>query len=260
MRAAVAADGHAVAGADRERFYLYMSAAFVAVAVIGFAPTYWIPLVRGTLDVPPILHLHALCFYGWTLLFFRQTWLVSSGEVRRHREWGVAGVAVGTAMLFIGLAAASVSLRRAEAAGVGNAARPFSIVAVSAIVLFAALVAAAFVNVKRPDVHKRLMIVATASILQAAVGRLFLMVLAPPAVGTAISLNPPPIAVTVPPALVVDLFIVAGMIHDRKTLGRVHPTYWIAGGCVLAVQVLRVPVSATAVWIHMSGWIGALLT
>jgi hypothetical protein len=37
-----------------------MSAAFVAGAVIGFLPTYWIPLFSGSLAVPPITHVHAL--------------------------------------------------------------------------------------------------------------------------------------------------------------------------------------------------------
>jgi hypothetical protein len=38
------------------------------------------------------------------------------------------------------------------------------------------------------------------------------------------------------------------MIHDRRTTGRVAPVYWIAGACVVAVQVLRVPLSTTAAW------------
>jgi hypothetical protein len=69
-----------------QRFYVGMAATFVAIALIGFAPTYWIPLTRGTLEVPPITHVHALFFYGWTLLFLRQTWLAASGEMTRHRE------------------------------------------------------------------------------------------------------------------------------------------------------------------------------
>lgn len=39
-----------VVAAGGERFYVRMAATFVAIAVIGFAPTYWIPLFRGTLD------------------------------------------------------------------------------------------------------------------------------------------------------------------------------------------------------------------
>jgi hypothetical protein len=230
-----------------QRFYVGMSATFVAIAVIGFAPTYWVPLFSGSLAVPPITHLHAIFFYGWTLLLLRQTWLAASGEIGRHRELGVAGVALATGMLFVGLDAAATSLRHAEAAGFGDAARPFAIVSVTAIVLFAVLVTIALLNVRKPEVHKRLMLVATASMLQAAVGRWFLLFLAPRAASAA-AVSPPPVFVTVIPGLVVDLLIVAAMIHDRRTIGRVHRVYWTAGAVVVAVQVLRVPLSATHAW------------
>jgi hypothetical protein len=230
-----------------------MAATFVGIAVIGFAPTYWIPLTRATLEVPPITHVHALFFYGWTLLFLRQTWLAATGEVTRHRELGVAGVALATGMLFVGLNASVTSLKRSEAAGFGDAARAFSIVSVTAIVMFAVLVAIAVLNVRKPEIHKRLMLVATASVLQAAVGRWFLLFLAParPAGATGLA-SPPPVFVTVMPGLVVDLLIVAAMIHDRRTIGSVHRVYWIAGACVLAVQVLRVPVSTTSGWAQVT--------
>ncbi len=50
------------ATAPKPRFYLMMAVVFAVVAVLGFAPTYWLPLARGTLKVPPITHLHALFF------------------------------------------------------------------------------------------------------------------------------------------------------------------------------------------------------
>jgi hypothetical protein len=110
-----------------QRFYVGMSATCVAIiALIGFAPTYWIPLFQGTLAVPPITHLHAL--YGCLLLLLRQTRLAGSGEMGRHRELGVAGVALATGMLFVGLNVAATSVKDAEAAGFGDAVRRFSIV------------------------------------------------------------------------------------------------------------------------------------
>jgi hypothetical protein len=237
-------------------FYVGMAGVFVAVAILGFAPTYWVPMVRGTLSVPPITHVHALFFYGWTLFFLWQTWLVRAGRVTRHREMGVAGVALATGMVFVGLNATVTSLNLSEAAGFGGAARPFAIVSVSAIALFATLVAIAIAKVKRPEVHKRLMLVATASILQAAVGRWFLLFLAPG--GGAGPVSPPPVFVTVLPGLVVDLLIVAAMVHDRRTRGHVHQVYWIAGAAVVAVQVLRVPASATSGWAHVVSWLVAM--
>jgi hypothetical protein len=51
--------------------------------------------------------------------------------------------------------------------------------------------------------------------------------------------------------LAVDLLIVAAMIHDRRTIGRVHRVYWISGAILVAVQVLRVPFSTTRTWAHV---------
>ena len=243
-----------------ERFYIRMAIAFLAVAFIGFAPTYWIPMVRGTLVVRPIAHVHAMFFYGWLLLFLRQSSLASSGRLVRHREMGVLGVAVATGMCFVGLAMAVDSIRTMDAAGFGDAGRRFAIVPVTAIALFAGMFAVALLNVSKPEVHKRVLLAATASLLQAAVGRWFVLALAPPRPAGMIGPpSPPPVAVSVGPGLVVDLLIVFAMVHDRRTTGRVHRAYWIALAVIVAVQVLRVPVSATSAWMHVPQWLVTLV-
>src|SRR5687768_8657653 len=253
----VVAEATVGVAAGSQRFYVRMAVIFIAVAVVGFAPTYWVPMLRGTLDVPPFAHLHAAVFYGWTLLFLRQTTLAASGRMTRHRELGVAGVALATAMLLVGLGLSVNSLRRFEAAGLSESGRAFAIVSVSAITLFAALFTVAVFNVRRPDIHKRLMLVATISLMQPTIARWFLYFLAPDVPVGAIA-PPPPIGVTVLPALLANLLIVWAMLHDRRTIGHVHRAYWIAGGAVVATQVLRVPLSGTAAWSHAAGWLLAL--
>jgi hypothetical protein len=240
-----------------ERFYVRMAAAFIAIAVVGFAPTYWVPMLRGTLDVPPFAHVHAVVFYGWTLLFLKQTTLAASGRVARHREFGVGGVALATAMLLVGLGLAVNTLRRFEAAGLSDSGRAFAIVSVSAITLFGALFVAAVLNVRTPAVHKRLMLVATVSLMQPAIARWFLYFLAPDVPAGSIA-PPPPMGVTILPAVLADLLIVWAMFHDRRTIGHVHRTYWIAGAAVVATQVLRLPLSGTAAWSHAAGWLLAV--
>ena len=233
------------------RFYFRMAVACITVAVIGFVPTYWVPMFRGTLEMPPLVHVHAFFFYAWTVLFLRQTWLAAAGRLDRHREWGVAGVALATGMVFVGLAMTIHSLERMTAAGMGDVGRAFSIVSASAIALFAGLFTVAVRNVRRPEIHKRVMLVATISLLQAAVGRWFVVFLATPGPTGGVA-APPPLPVTVIPGLLADLPIVIAMVHDRRTRGRVHGAYWIAGGVVLAVQVLRVPFATTAAWTAMA--------
>lgn len=242
---------------SEDRFYVRMAQVSLAVAVIGFAPTYWIPLVRGTLTLAPIVHVHALFFYGWLVLFAWQSELAASGRLQRHRAWGLLGIAVATGMCFVGLAMTIHSLKDGLRAGL-EGARAFSIVSSTAALLFAGLFATAIRNARNREVHNRLMLVATASLLQAAMGRVFLFFLAPPRPPGFAGTVPPPVAVTVLPGLIVDLLIVAGMIHDRRTRGSVHRVYWIAGAIVVAVQVLRVPVSGTAAWSQITTWLLAM--
>lgn len=257
MTTLTAARDAVFAAAATDRFYARMAVVCAAVGVIGFAPTYWVPLLRGGLHVAPVAHLHALLFYGWLLLFVRQSALAASGQYVRHRALGLLGVALASGMFFVGLGMAMHSLKESIADGFEPAARAFTIVPISGILLFAILFAVAIVKVHDSDVHKRLMLVNTVGILQAAVGRWFLLFLAPPSAPGAPA-SPPPVFVTVMPALAVDLLIVAGMIYDRRTRGRVHPAYWIAGGITLAVQVLRVPLSQTDAWLRVTHWLLAL--
>jgi hypothetical protein len=51
------------------------------------------------------------------------------------------------------------------------------------------------------------------------------------------------------------VLLVIAMIHDRRTTGRVHPAYWLAGGALVAVQILRVPLSATDAWMRFTHWL-----
>lgn len=247
-RAGVAAGG---------RFYVGMAATFVVIAVAGFSPTFWIPMLKGTLHVSPITYVHAFFFYSWTLLFLVQTSLAASGNLRLHRELGVLGVAVATAMCFAGMGVAINSLNRFEAAGLGAAERPIAILSVAGIVMFSILFGTAMLNVTRPELHKRLMTVATSLLLQAGLGRLVGFVLVGH-VRTSHLTPPPPVAVTLVPGLLADLLILIPMVHDRRTRGGVHPAYWAAGAYILAVQLAIVPLSHTAAWIRVTDWMIAL--
>ena len=71
---------------------------------------------------------------------------------------------------------------------------------------------------------------------------------------------PPPLVVTMVPGLLLELFIVAGMIHDWRRHGRPHPA-WIVGAVVMtAVVLLRVPLASSPAWLgfasFMAGFAG----
>lgn len=231
-------------------FYVWMAAICVLIAFGGFAPTYWLQLGPGTFVGPPLLHIHAALFSAWTLLLLTQALFIATGRVVSHRAFGLAGISLATAMVLFGLAAAIHSLDHGLAAGYGDRSRAFVIVPISAICLFAGFVIAAIANIRRPEWHKRLMLLATISVLQAAVGRVFFLLITGGGPGLRPGLGMPlPLAFTVAPGLLLDLLIVAGIVYDWRTRGKPHPA-WLAGGAIMtAVILLRVVVGTTAPWL-----------
>jgi len=51
-----------VATSHARYFYFYMALACIAVAFLGFAPTYWLPLASGSFSSTPVVHFHGLLF------------------------------------------------------------------------------------------------------------------------------------------------------------------------------------------------------
>ena len=158
-------------------FYVWMAAACAVVAFGGFAPTYWLQLPAGTFVGSPLVHIHGALFSSWTLLLLSQTLLVANGRLRNHRAWGLAGISLATAMVFMGLAAAIQTLTAGLRAGYGDHSRAFLILPVSGMVLFAGFFIAAIANIQRPEAHKRLMLLATITLLQAAMARIFFVLI-----------------------------------------------------------------------------------
>jgi hypothetical protein len=134
----------------------------------------------------------------------------------------------------------------------GDQARRFSIVPLSALVTFATLFTLAIVNNRRAEIHKRLMILAMIPLMQAAAARVFKTLVAPDAVG------PPPVFVSVPPGLGVDLLVVAAMFYDWRTRGTPHPVYLAGLPALILIQLLVVPISTTAAWVSIANAVGSL--
>jgi hypothetical protein len=229
-------------------FYLAMAGAFVFVAFGGFIPTFWAKVASGTFRAPPIVYIHGALLFTWTCFYFAQTALVTARRTMDHRAWGLAGIALFSVMMCTILVTEMAVLKRDEALGTGDAARRFAAVTLCAWPLMAGLFTMAIANVRRPHVHKRFMMLLMIGMLTPAIARVFLTLFAPPGAGAH---GPPPPFVSVPPALVADLFLVAAMVYDWRTRGRPHPVYVYGGLLLIAQQVLTVPFAATATWMSI---------
>jgi hypothetical protein len=108
------------------------------------------------------------------------------------------------------------------------------------MVVFGAFAGAGLAFRKRPDAHKRCMMLATIALLPAAIGR------------AAITL----LGVFHPALLVgsITFFVLAMAIHDRRSGKHVHPvTLW--GGLILVSSFpARMALAKTGLWLTAAAW------
>ena len=233
--------------AESRNFYMWMAGGFLAVAFGGFIPTYWAKVAAGTFHGEPIIHIHGALLFTWTCFYFVQTLLVARGRTLDHRAWGLAGIALFTAMMCSILVGQEVVLARNQALGFGDAALRFSAVTLTAWPLMAVIFVLAIVKIRKPESHKRLMTLLMIGIMTPAIARVFLTLFAP--AGAA---GPPPPFVALPPSLVADLFLVVAVVRDWRLLGRPHPVYLYGGAALVAQQLLTAPIAATAAWMGIA--------
>jgi hypothetical protein len=226
------------AGAYDRAFYSGIAIALAVTAFGGFARTFYGPLViggpRATLSGgpwSPVVLIHALFFTAWVVLFVAQTSLIAARRVAVHRRLGIVGAILAAGMVVAGFRTAVAATARG-AAPPGADPIAFMAVPLFDLVVFSGFIIAALVMRRQKDAHKRLMLLAYVSIIAAATARL-------PGV---ISLGPPGFFG------LAMLFVIAGVVYDYASRGRVHPVYWWGGGALLVSVPLRLAISTTAVW------------
>jgi len=154
----------------------YFSAAAYTVAIIvlaGFIPLYTIRILRHDPNLILLVHAHGLVMASWIALFLTQTLLIARHRVALHRRLGVFGAVLALFVLLVGLPTlAHAAARRSH--DVHSARFLWMLIAFDglALLVFAGLVGAALILRRRGDFHKRLMLLATLSLLGPAFGRL----------------------------------------------------------------------------------------
>jgi hypothetical protein len=225
-------------------FYFGIAVTFVVIAVGGFMPSYFIKVSNRTFSLPAIFHVHAALFFSWTLLNAAQAWLVATGRVYNHRNWGLLGISLATAMSISVVLLVVTGIKMSEAHGMGLPARRFAYLNISGVAKFALVFGAAIFFVHKRELHKRLIVIANCSVLSAPIGRLVVMVLVPPALRAA----PPPASAILLILLLGYWPVLAGTIYDWRTRGRPHPVY-LVGLLSLATGLLVPVISRTDAWL-----------
>ena len=155
--------------------YIVAALACAVIAVTGFARSYYLKLLFGRPPLPLLLHIHGVIMSCWCVLFLVQAYLVATQRVRVHRRLGILGAALAFLVVAIGIyATVEATAREVKHHVVGLFHYLFGLNLVN-LSLFAAFVVAALTLRARPDFHKRLMLLATLSMLAPAVARITLL-------------------------------------------------------------------------------------
>ena len=213
----------------RPRFYLLVTFALVAFVVVGFSRSYY---SRILFDPPPLttlLHVHAAVFTVWLALFLTQAGLVAAHRVDLHRKLGVASAIFAGVVFTVGLLSIFETSISNHVSPSGIAPAQFSIIGFTSIGLFGAFIALGIIYRRRPELHRRFMILgfiasispATARVLRLLDVQEYRDVLIP---------------------LFAALFIAACLAYDWRSHRVVHPAYVIGGLVIVASWPLRVMV------------------
>ncbi len=223
------------ARAARPKFFARSALLMLAMVIASFPLTYFAPMVTGSRHFAPVYHIHGIAFFGWMLLYAWQTRLVATGRSARHRELGLAGIALSAVMLPLGLLLAIAAIHRRAAAG---DLHPFDLTLYNMIDIssFSILMLASIAAVTRHiDWHRRFTFAAALTLVGPAISRWFLPLPSlPPFTDFA-------------PNIIADLFLIALIVHDRRTLGKVHPaTIWVTA--ILVPIHLLTPFATSSDW------------
>ncbi len=214
-------------------FYSGMATLLCVCVYIGFSPTYF---QAGMMRAPlpsPILHVHGAVFTLWMLLFVVQAALISARRVQWHRSLGTVAFCLPPIMVVLGVMAAIDALHRGVKIGSLDAAVSAAIPLIG-IAGFAIVIYVSWRARRRPDAHKRLVLIATTALVGAAFGRFpWARFGLPPAAGAATG---------------VGIVLLILIVYELISIRRIHRSTMWAAPLIFASVALAVPIGMTPAW------------
>lgn len=224
---------------DDRNAFLVLTLLIWAAVLSGFGTDSVSHVMKHGLDYPWIVHVHAVAFVMWLVVFTAQVALIRSQRLDLHKRLGVAAVGLAVLMLVIGPATA-LSVHKASYLAHGETPE-FLGVQFTDIAAFAGLTGAGLLSRGTPSAHKRLVMLGLIYISDAGFSR-FLNPLAMSPFGDA------PLAQLGTLYLGNDLLMLGLGAYDLVTRRRLHPAY--VGGVVysLAMQATGVFLVLSPAW------------
>jgi hypothetical protein len=218
--------------------------AILLVVLVGFSRSFFLmPLFRVEPDWAarePIFFVHGTVFSCWYALLAYQTYLVRERSLRQHRRIGYWGAGLGAGIVIVGVYAALKAANRPGGfMGVPFTPQQFLTVPLVGILLFAVFLTLAVINRHKPASHKRLILLASISLLGAPIARIPLMM--------------PTLPFWID-AIVYTGFTIALGRWDLATRGKLSRETMFGGPAIVILNLAAIPIGATAAWQHAAAW------
>lgn len=230
------------------RFYLAFVFLMFAAVLLGFSRTFFLrPWFQEWVDLHApreiFFLLHGVVTAAWFVVLLAQSSLVSAGQVELHRRLGTMSMGLAAALIVVGSAAAVIAARRPTGfIDVPVPPKMFLLIPLMSLLQFAVFVALAYGKRRNAQAHKRLMLLATLSIIGAAVVRWPFESISAPSL--------------VPGFAAFDLlalsFLVPIVIWDLASLGRVHPVTLYGGLALIVMVPITGWMSQSAAWLALT--------
>lgn len=219
--------------------YPLISLVMIAIIAVGFWDSYFGLLLGQEAEKELFVHVHAFVYVSWMALFVTQTTLIATRRTALHRKLGQFGMIWGLVVLVVGVVTAVLRFGTMTAEGLIEPARQFVIWPLLDMVIFAGFFIPAIIYRRQPEVHKRLMVIATTNLIVAAVFR---------------TVGPPISTMHLVFVLLWLSPIIIAMVHDFVRKRLVHPVYLI-GVVVLTISSFRDIATSTDVWMAFTQWL-----
>jgi hypothetical protein len=217
-------------------FFVFIGLLSLLYVIAGFTPTYFAPLAAGSFKAKPVYHIHGIMYMLWIALIISQPLLIRFRLTHLHKKIGYAGLTLAVGMFVIGVVMAFTANQVALEKGAGNTALTFLIIPLTDMMLFGTFITLTMMNLKNSEVHKRLILLATLSILPAAFGRIIGIY------GISIPIG----------YLMQESILILGITYDLYTRRKIHPVYSYGGVAVVIIHLVRFPLGETDGWLYVA--------
>jgi FtsH-binding integral membrane protein len=173
-QAAISHRAHPITGRNGlidKYFYLFASLLFAAIVAWGFSYTVNQNLFHAAPPRPLLLWFHGAAFSSWVLFYIFQSMLVRTRNVKVHRFLGWFGAGLASVMVVLGFVIAVIMARFDWFTLHETGTDIFLSIPWGDMFEFGPLVALAILWRKKPELHRRLLFIATCCLLDAPFGR-----------------------------------------------------------------------------------------